>query len=188
MKSKQIEWVFISGVDNPLVKMVDPVFIGLSEEKNVLASGKSLVKSSPTEKVGVFCKRNGKPSVIDYSEISKELSEARNNSGELCFGEAHILTNMFNIKAIEQIGTDKLPYHSAFKKAEYKDENGKWCIPTQPNSYKFESFIFDAFSRLDSMVIMRVKREEEFAPVKNAEGDDSPETARKLYLNYKNNM
>ena len=71
------------------------------------------------------------------------------------------------------------------KKAEYKNENGQMVVPDKPNAYKFESFIFDAFSSLDDMLIMRVKREEEFAPVKNAEGVDSPETARELYLNYK---
>ena len=92
---------------------------------------------------------------------------------------------MFNIKALEQIGDKKLPYHSAHKKAEYKNENGQMVVPDKPNAYKFESFIFDAFSSLDDMLIMRVKREEEFAPVKNAEGVDSPETARELYLNYK---
>lgn len=185
MQKRKIEWVFISGVDNPLVKMVDPVFIGLSKEKNVLAAGKSLVKASPAERVGVFCKRNGRPSVIEYTEISKELAEAVDENGELLFGEAHVIMNMFNIKALEQIGDKKLPYHSAHKKAEYKNENGQMVVPDKPNAYKFESFIFDAFSSLDDMLIMRVKREDEFAPVKNAEGVDSPATARELYLNYK---
>ncbi len=189
MKKKGLEWLFISGVDNPLVKMVDPIFIGLAIEKNYLAAGKSLVKSSPEEKVGVFCKRNGNPSVIEYTEISKELAEARDEKGELLYGEAHVIMNMFNIKALEKLWKNKLPYHSAFKKAEYIDENGALVVPEAPNAYKFESFIFDAFSGLDNMLIMRVKREEEFAPVKNAEGADSPETARKLYENYiKNNI
>ena len=184
MQKRKIEWVYISGVDNPLVNMVDPVFIGLSKERNVLVSGKSLVKANPSERVGVFCKRNGKPSVIEYTEISKEMAEAIDENGELLYGEAHVLMNMFNIKALEQIGDKKLPYHSAFKKAEYKDENGQMVVPEAPNAYKFESFIFDAFSSLDDMLIMRVKREDEFAPVKNAEGVDSPETARELYFNY----
>ena len=185
MKKRNIEWVFISGIDNPLVKMVDPLFIGLAEENNALAAGKSLVKTYPEEKVGVFCKRNGKPSVIEYTEISNQMAEQRDKNGELIYGEAHILTNMFHIKALEQIGENKLPYHSAFKKAEYLDKNGDMVKPESPNAYKFESFIFDAFERLDNMTIMRVKREEEFAPVKNATGVDSPQTAKILYLNYK---
>ena len=184
MQNKGIEWVFIGGVDNVLVKMVDPVLIGLSIERNVLAAGKSVVKANPHEKVGVFCKKDRKPSVIEYSEISNELAEAVDEKGELLFGESHILCNQFNIKILEELAKNKLPYHVAFKKATYMDEKGNIISPTEPNAYKFEAFIFDAFSSIPEMLVMRVKREEEFAPVKNAEGVDSPETARKLYKDY----
>lgn len=184
MKARGIEWVFIGGVDNVLVKPVDAVLIGLAENKNVLAAGKSLVKANPQEKVGVFCKRNGKPSVIEYSEITPEMAAETNENGELKYGESHILCNLFNIKAIEKISQMNLPYHIAFKKAKYIDNNGNLVVPDKPNAYKFESFLFDAFESLDDLAIMRVKREEEFAPVKNAEGVDSPETARKLYLDF----
>ena len=184
MKARGIEWVFIGGVDNVLVKPVDAVLIGLAEYKNVLAAGKSLVKANPQEKVGVFCKRNGKPSVIEYSEITHEMAAETNENGELKYGESHILCNLFNIKAIEKISQMNLPYHIAFKKAKYIDNNGNLVVPDKPNAYKFESFLFDAFESLDDLAIMRVKREEEFAPVKNAEGVDSPETARKLYLDF----
>ena len=184
MQNKGIEWVFIGGVDNVLVKMVDPVLIGLSIERNVLAAGKSVVKANPHEKVGVFCKKDGKPSVIEYSEISNELAEAVDEKGELLFGESHILCNQFNIKILEELAKNKLPYHVALKKATYMDEKGNIISPTEPNAYKFEAFIFDAFSSIPEMLVMRVKREEEFAPVKNAEGVDSPETARKLYKDY----
>lgn len=184
MQNKGIEWVFIGGVDNVLVKMVDPVLIGLSIERNVLAAGKSVVKANPHEKVGVFCKKDGNPSVIEYSEISNELAEAVDEKGELLFGESHILCNQFNIKILEELAKNKLPYHVAFKKATYMDEKGNIISPTEPNAYKFEAFIFDAFSSIPEMLVMRVKREEEFAPVKNAEGVDSPETARKLYKDY----
>lgn len=184
MKARGIEWVFIGGVDNVLVKPVDAVLIGLAEDKNVLAAGKSLVKANPQEKVGVFCKRNGKPSVIEYSEITPEMAAETNENGELKYGESHILCNLFNIKAIEKISQMNLPYHIAFKKAKYIDNNGNLVVPDKPNAYKFESFLFDAFESLDDLAIMRVKREEEFAPVKNAEGVDSPETARKLYLDF----
>ena len=184
MKARGIEWAFIGGVDNVLVKMVDAVLIGLAEEKKVLAAGKSLIKAGPTERVGVFCKKNGKPSVIEYTEISKEMSEELTETGELRYGESHILCNLFNIKAIEKIGKMQLPYHVAFKKAKCLDRNGNLISPKEPNAYKFEAFLFDAFESLDDMAILRVKREEEFAPVKNAEGVDSPETARKLYINF----
>lgn len=184
MKEKGIEWVFIGGVDNVLVNMVDPIIVGISIDKNVKALGKSLVKAYPTEKVGVFCKKNGKPSVIEYSEISQEMAEATNEKGELIFSESHILCNLFSLSAIEEMSKDKLPYHVAFKKAKYIDENGKLVSSDKPNAYKFEAFIFDAFEYLNDMAILRVKREDEFAPVKNAEGVDSPETARELYKNF----
>lgn len=186
MKARGIEWVFISGVDNILVKPVDPVLIGLSESQNTLAAGKSLVKDNPHEKVGVFCKRNGRPSVIEYTEISKGMAEERLSNGELRYGESHILCNMFNIKALEKIAEVKLPYHTAFKKADYIDDNGNHIVPEKQNAYKYEAFLFDAFELLGNISIMRVKREEEFAPIKNAEGVDSPETARKLYINFHN--
>ena len=186
MKNKGIEWVFIGGVDNVLAKMVDSVLTGLSIKNNVLAAGKSVVKAGPKERVGVFCKRNGKPSVIEYTEITEEMAEAQDKSGNLLFGESHILCNLFNIKAIENISEKKLPYHSAFKKAKYINAKGELVVPEKPNAYKFEAFLFDAFESLDDMAIMRVKREEEFAPVKNAEGVDSPETARKLYKDFYN--
>ena len=186
MKARGIEWVFIGGVDNVLVKMVDAVLIGLAEEKHVLAAGKSIVKAGPKEKVGVFCKKNGKPSVIEYSEISEEMAAETTADGELKYGESHILCNLFNIKAIEKISKMELPYHVAFKKAKYLDKDGNVVSPTEPNAYKFEAFLFDAFESLDDMAILRVKREDEFAPVKNAVGVDSPETARKLYIDFHN--
>lgn len=184
MKARGIEWAFIGGVDNVLVKMVDPIFVGLCIEKKVLAGGKSVVKACPEEHVGVFCRRNGRPSVIEYTEISKEMAEEIDDKGELKYGESHILCNIFNIEAIEEISKDKLPYHSAHKKIEYMDNRGNIIKPEKPNAYKFEAFLFDAFESLEDMAIMRVKREEEFAPVKNAEGVDSPETARQLYRNF----
>ena len=186
MKKNNIEWIFIGGVDNVLAKMVDPVLIGFAKDKNMLAAGKSLVKAGPKEKVGVFCKKDGKPSVIEYSEITDEMAEARDENGELVYGESHILCNLFNINCLEEIGRNKLPYHAAFKKATYRNEKGEIVKPTEPNAYKFEAFIFDALEKLDDMAILRVKREEEFAPVKNATGVDSPETARKLYNDFMN--
>ena len=184
MRKRNIEWIFIGPVDNPLAGMVDEVLIGLSEEQNSMSAGKSLVKANPSEKVGVFCLKNGKPSVVEYTEISEEMANRLDENGELAFGEAHINCNMFNIKGLEKIGAEKLPYHVAFKKAAYMNDNGEIVKSQEPNAYKFESFIFDAFEKLDNMTILRVKREEEFAPVKNAEGTDSPETAIELYNNY----
>ena len=184
MKKRRIEWIFISGVDNVLAGLVDPIAVGLAVSDGNLATGKSVVKRSPDEKVGVFCKRNGRPYVIEYTEITDEMANAKNENGELIYGESHILTNLFNIKALENIAKNKLPYHKAFKKAKYMNDNGEIIAPEKPNAYKYEAFIFDAFESLDDMSVLRVKREDEFAPLKNADGEDSPNTARQLYIDY----
>ena len=186
MKEMGIEWVFIGGVDNCLAKMVDPVLMGIAKDKEVAVACKSVVKANPQEKVGVFCKRNGKPSVIEYSEITEDMAEARDENGELLYGESHILCNLFSVNAVEKMGSNSLPYHVAYKKATYIDKNGSLVIPDSPNAYKFEAFLFDAFGEVDDMAILRVKREEEFAPVKNADsaGVDCPRTARELYKEF----
>ena len=184
MKDRGIEWIFISGVDNVLAGLVDPIAVGLAVAEGTMATGKSVVKRNPEDKVGVFCKRNGRPYVIEYTEITDEMANAKDSNGELIYGESHILTNLFNIKALENISQNKLPYHKALKKAKYMDENGEIIKPEKPNAYKYETFIFDAFESLESMSVLRVKREDEFAPLKNADGEDSPDTARELYKKY----
>ena len=133
------------------------------------------------KRFGVFCTKDGKPSVVEYIEISEEMANEKDENGGLVYGETHMLCNTFHIKAIDKIGEQKLPYYAAFKKAKYMDENGDIISGTEANSYKFESFIFDSFELINSMLILRVKREEEFAPIKNADGDDSPKTAIELY-------
>ena len=184
LQEKGIEWVFVSGVDNILAKFVDPVFIGMQADMKQMTASKSVVKAYAEEKVGVFCKRDGKPGVIEYSEISKELAEATDETGGFLLGDSNIVNHQFHISVLEKISTQKLPYHIAFKKANYKNEKGEIIEATEPNSYKFEAFLFDIFSFVPDMLVFRVKREEEFAPVKNAEGKDSPETARELYNNF----
>lgn len=186
MRELGIEWLFIGGVDNCLVKMVDPVLMGIAIDKKVTVACKSVVKANPHEKVGVFCKKNGRPSVIEYIDITDEMAEQVDENGELLYGESHILCNLFSVDAVERMGETPLPYHSAFKKAKYLNSDGEIVVPESPNAYKFEAFLFDAFGVVDEMAILRVKREEEFAPVKNAEGVDSPKTARELYKKFYN--
>ena len=181
MKERGIKWIFIGGVDNVLLKMADTTLLGLAIKENVQIASKSIVKANPTERVGVFCKMNGHPKVIEYSELPEKMAEEVDNNGELKYGEAHIMCNLFTIDAIEKISKEPLIYHSAFKKNSYLDENGKEVIPSEKNSYKFEAFIFDAFEFFDDIAILRGKREDDFAPVKNKEGVDSPKTAKELY-------
>ena len=186
MKQRGIEWIFIGSVDNALLKMVDVTLLGMAKKQNVQIASKSVVKANPHERVGVFCKMNGHPKVIEYTELPEKMAEEVDQNGELKYGESHIMCNLYTINAIEKVSTETLMYHSAFKKNSYIDENGKEVIPTEPNSYKFESFIFDAFEFFDDIAILRGKREDDFAPVKNAEGVDSPKTAKELYEKYWN--
>ena len=184
MKEKGIKWIFIGGVDNALLKMVDVTLLGMAVKKGVQIASKSVAKANPQERVGVFGKMNNHPKVIEYTELPKKMAEEVDSDGELKFGESHIMCNLYTIDAIEKISKEPLIYHTAFKKNSYIDENGKEVIPTEPNSYKFESFIFDAFELFDDIAILRGKREDDFAPVKNREGVDSPKTAKELYEKY----
>ena len=181
MKAKGIEWIFVGGVDNILLKIVDPLLVGITISQNNIIASKSVIKTNPRERAGVFCKIDGKPGIIEYSEIPEEMVEEVDEHGDLVYGDVNILSHLYNIKALEEIADKKLPYHIAEKKSDFLDENGNLVTPTEKNVYKFESFIFDAFSNFNDISILRVKREEEFAPIKNAEGNDSPETAIKLY-------
>lgn len=184
MKEDGIEWIFVGGVDNILLKIVDPVLTGLTITENNLISSKSVVKKNAKERVGVFCKLNGVPKVIEYTELPEKMAEEIDSNGQLMYGEVNILSHLFNIKALEKLSEVDLPYHTAYKKSNYLDEKGNFVEVTTPNAYKFESYIFDGFSFFNSMSILRVKREEEFAPIKNREGSDSPETAVNLYNEY----
>ena len=183
MKHKQLEWIYICSVDNVLLQLVEPMLLGLTIAQGNEIGSKSIVKNSPKEKVGAFCKKNGKPAVIEYSELPEEMAYLKDEAGELVFGESHIMCNLYALSALERIAMQPLPYHKAFKKIPYY-EHGKEIIPKEENAYKFEAFIFDAFQYVENMTILRGKREEDFAPVKNAEGIDSPKTAKLLYENY----
>ena len=184
MCKKGVEWMFIGSVDNILLKNVDVLLLGLTASRGNQIGTRTVLKRNPDEKVGVLCKQNNKVKVIEYTELPKDIAGITNDNGELVFGESHIMCNLFNIDAIKKLSTNELEYHIAFKKTEYLDENANLIKPDEANAYKFEQFIFDSFKLFDDIAILRGKREEDFAPVKNAEGEDSPATAKKLYENY----
>lgn len=185
MKNKNIKWVFVGGVDNILLRIVDPLLLGVTVTQGNKIASKSVKKASPHERAGVFCKIDGKPGIIEYSELPEDMAEELDNNGELVYGDVNILSHLFRIDALEELSSIQLPYHIAEKVSDYLDENGNLVKPTEKNVYKFESFIFDAFSNYNNMSILRVNRNEEFAPIKNKEGVDSPETATTLYNNAK---
>ena len=167
-----------------MLKNVDPLLIGLTLKTGNQIGTKTVLKRNPQENVGVFCKQNKKIEVIEYTELSKDMAKQKNNEGELVFGESHIMCNLFSLDAIKTCSTKKLEYHIAQKKASFLDENKNLIKPEEANAYKFEQFIFDSFKMFSNIAILRGKREEDFAPIKNKEGEDSPKTAKKLYENY----
>ena len=184
MENRGVEWVFIGSVDNILLKCVDNLLIGLTVKNGNEIGTRTVLKRSPEEKVGVLCKQNNKVKVIEYTELPKEIAQIKDEDGELIFGESHIMCNLFSINAIKKASTKDLEYHIAFKTSDFLNEEGVFVKAQKPNAYKFEKFIFDSFKLFSNISILRGKREEDFAPVKNREGEDSPETAKKLYENY----
>ena len=183
-EKKGINWAFSCGVDNILVNMADPYLIGLALNNNCQIATKTVIKDYPQEKIGVVCKKNNKIKVIEYTELPKDMAELTDDNGELLYGEAHIMFNLFSLQALKESATYKMPYHVAHKKNNYLDENGNLVVAEEPNSYKFEAFIFDSFELFDDIAILRGKREDEFSPIKNATGVDSPYTAVKMYNHY----
>lgn len=181
MKNHAIQYLAIGNVDNILIHMIDPILLGLMNEKKVELSSKSFMKPSPEGKWGVFCNVNGKPRVIEYIETPKELLEARNEEGELIFGDAHFGCNFFTVDFLERIVAEKLTMHTACKKNNALKENGEI---QEIDTFKFEAFIFDAFSKAKDILIFRVKKDDEFAPIKNKEGEETAETALALYKKF----
>ena len=181
LKALNISWVLITGIDNILAKLLDPLFIGMSVESGYLNGVKSVERVLPEERVGVFCMENGHPGIIEYSEMTDAVRYAKDGSNALLYKDANIVNHLLSIEILDKIKKEQLPIHKAFKKLNYIDKDGNYIVAQKPNLYKYEMFIFDYFKLVDNTLIYRVKREEEFAPVKNKEGEDSPETAIKLY-------
>jgi UDP-N-acetylglucosamine/UDP-N-acetylgalactosamine diphosphorylase len=184
MKKDNTKWIFVTGIDNVLSPIEAYDLIGFAKKGDFLGVSYTIQKAYPEEKVGVFCKINDKASVIEYTEMTPEMNNLRDDDGHLVYGDAHILLNLFNIEVFDMIAKRPLKYVPAFKKANYINENGELIIPEKENAYKFETFIFGAFPYLDSVGLLKGTREEIFAPIKNATGIDSPESASELYLNY----
>lgn len=186
MNRNGIKYVFISGVDNCLSNPTDTLFVGFADKTEADIVVKSIEKIDPKENVGVFCKKNGKVGVIEYSEISDEMANIKDDYGSLVYGDSNALLHIFSLDILNKLIDDPIPYHTAHKKADYMNLNKEIVRAEKPNAFKFEQFIFDAFEKVDNIQILRVQREDEFAPLKNKEGQDSPKTAKKLYLDYMN--
>ena len=180
MKEKGVEWLNVFAVDNVLQQIADPVFVGATIQSGCVSGAKVVRKCDPYEKVGALCLEDGKPSIIEYYELTPEMAEATNESGSLLYGFGVILNYLFRVEKLFEIAEKKMPVHIVEKKVPYMDEEGNAIKPDTPNAYKFETLIVDMVYLMDNCLSFEVDREKEFAPVKNATGVDSVESAREL--------
>ena len=169
-------------MDNVILEIVDPVFLGLTISNNKLTASKTLFKENVNDKDWIFAKRNGKPAIINSCHLTDSMKIAQDSSKKYLYRQTNILAHLFHISAINKICEVKLPYHRAFKKNTFINCEGMKQVPESPNTFKFETFIFDAFSLFDDIELLQVEVEDEFAPIKDFAGPHNPETAKELYL------
>ncbi|KAI9817271.1 MAG: UDP-N-acetylglucosamine pyrophosphorylase [Pycnora praestabilis] len=191
MRKRGIEHIHAYCVDNCLVKVADPVFIGFAASKDVDVATKVVRKRNAKEPVGLILLKNGKPDVVEYSEIDGHTAEAKDSKQPdlLKFRAANIVNHYYSFRFLETIPewAHHLPHHVARKKIPYVDtQKGETIKPEKPNGIKLEQFVFDVFPRLDldKFASMEVKREDEFSPLKNAKGtgEDDPDTSKRDIL------
>lgn len=182
MKQRGIEHLSYFQVDNPLVNVIDPLFIGLHDLTGSEMSSKAIPKASALEKVGNFVIGDGKLQVIEYSDLPESLAVQTNADGTLKFNTGSIGIHALRVEFIEALnagGALKLPWHRAEKKVPFVDDAGNLIKPDWPNAVKLEQFVFDAIPLAKNAIVYTTERAEEFSPVKNAEGTDSPATSRR---------
>lgn len=175
-----IEYLNVFAVDNVLQRIADPSFVGAVIKHQVEAGAKVVKKAAPDEKVGVMCLEDGRPSVVEYYELTDELMNTLNDKGERVYNFGAILNYLFEVKALERIIDNQLPVHIVEKKIPYMDENGILVKPEEPNGHKYEMLILDMIHELKTCLPFEVERNKEFAPIKNKTGVDSVESARAL--------
>ena len=185
MEDNDIDVLSYFQVDNPLIKVIDPAFIGFHLQSQSGMSSKMIPKAYAAEKVGVFCNQNDKTVVIEYSDLPDEQTQATDEEGNLKFLSGSIAIHMLSRDFINQMGgagddedAPSLPFHRANKKIPTIDAAGNPVKPDEPNGIKFEMFVFDALPFSEKTVVIETQRSSDFSPVKNAEGLDSPQTCK----------
>ena len=182
MRRRGIEYISYFQVDNPLVNIFDPLFIGLHVLDGSEMSSKALTKTGPAEKVGNFCMVDGKLNVIEYSDLPNELAEKTNPDGSLVFRFGSIAIHIISVDFIERLNSEgfALPLHRAVKKIDCIDGKGRQIHPSEPNGVKLETFVFDALPLARKTIVLQTVRSEEFAPLKNATGEKGPKAVQQM--------
>lgn len=180
LQREGIEWLNVFSVDNVLQRIADPCFIGATLLTGSQSGSKVVSKADPQERVGVLCLEDGKPSIVEYFEMTEEMIHSREADGRLSYQYGVTLNYLFRTDRLTELMHNQLPVHMVHKKVPYVDEQGNIIRPEKPNAYKFETLILDMIHMQDSCLSYEVDREKEFAPVKNAEGVDSVISAREL--------
>ncbi len=184
LKASGIEYLYYHQVDNPTAIICEPALIGFHALKKSEATTKVAAKRSADEKMGVLACVDGKTEIIEYSDMPTEVAEQRDAQGQLKYWAGNMAIHVFSVDFLVQIthGEHQLPYHVAHKKVPHVNEGGKLVSPSAPNAFKFERFIFDALPMAREALVVEADRAREFNPVKNAEGQDSPQTSREALL------
>lgn len=180
VKARGVEWLNIFAVDNVLQRIADPVFVGATLDSGCVSGAKVVRKADPHEKVGVLCLEDGKPSIVEYYEMTDEIINSREPNGDLSYNFGVILNYLFRVDKLEKIMNEKMPVHVVEKKIPYMTADGQYVNPETPNGYKFELLVLDMIHLLDDCLSFEVVRDYEFAPIKNKTGVDSVESAQAL--------
>ena len=180
VKARGVEWLNIFAVDNVLQRIADPVFVGATLDSGCVSGAKVVRKAEPMEKIGVLCLEDGRPSIVEYYEMTEEIINSRNADGELSYNFGVILNYLFRVDKLEEIMSAKMPVHVVEKKIPYINEKGEVIKPETPNGYKFELLVLDMIHLFENCLSYEVVRDYEFAPIKNKTGVDSVDSARAL--------
>lgn len=181
-----IKYISVSGIDNIILDIVDPLFIGLTSYNKSDVASKSIAKQDLESNDWVFANVNNNVSIIDPKNLTEKMIKSKNKKGNYNYNQVNILAHIFSKRAFINASKQKLPYHRAYKKNDYINEDGIKVVVKEPNSFKFEKFIFDIFKYYKKFTLLEVERNDEFAPIKAFTGNATPETALDLYLKKQN--
>ena len=180
IRERGIEWLNVFAMDNVLQRIADPCFVGAVIASGMASGAKVVAKAAPEEKVGVLCLEDGRPSIVEYYEMTDEMISRREPDGTLSYNYGVILNYLFRVDKLDETLHVRLPLHKAFKKLRYMNDAGETVFPDEPNAFKFETLALDMVRLQENCLAYEVERSREFAPIKNKTGVDSVDTARAL--------